>query len=452
MQRQRRHRLSLVWVSIFALLGLVACGDSGPRYSVFTQQPQQGSGAAIDLQSADQIHPLWAYQPQIGTPESITSAAGVVYLSYLSNGSALGTVGAGGNGNPGNITPTPTVSGGSVSALDAIDAHSGRRLWRFQAPEQPDFGATPLVANETIYIALTYQVCAVNAHSGVARWCAEVIDRAKDEEYIVDGEMAFENGLLFVGAYHTLIAVDAATGTRMWSVQTPMRSSHLVTGNDLVYVSAADGQLSAFDASTGQQVWVATQVPDTPFPNTFAPVPYLDQGTLYVLSGRSLAAYQGRRGDVLWRVSLDGGEHGGEITPPLPVFANVEGTPYLLALERNDSTLISPISTHLVAYNLQTHQQLWSKQLPGQDRQALALSSGVVYVASATIDRKYPSPSDRHFWLSMMDLRSGQVARQLQDNDASFRVSQLVGANGLLFVLGYFLDPGEGSRVYALGR
>jgi outer membrane protein assembly factor BamB len=373
-----------------------------------------------------------------------------VYVSYESNGSALGSIGAGGNGNPGSITPTQ--GGGSVSVLDAIDAHSAQRLWRFQAPEQPDFGARPLVANETIFVALTYHVCAVNTHSGVVRWCAEVIDRGKDAEYIVDGELAFANGVLFVGAYHTLIAVDAATGQRRWSVETPMRSSYLVTGNNLVYVSAADGQLSAFDAGTGQQVWGAMQVPDTVFPNSFAPVPYLDAGILYVLSGRTLVAYQGRGGDVLWHVSLDGGARGSELSPPLPVFANVGGTPYMLALALNDGTPITPFSTHLVAYNLQTHQRMWSKQLPGQSGLALALSSDVVYVASATFDHPYPSPSDRHFWLSMMDLRSGRVVRQLQNNDASFRVSQLLGADGLLFVLGNFLDAGVGSGVYALGR
>lgn len=444
---QRRRRLSLVWASMFALLGIVACGDTAPRYSVFTQQPRQGSGEAIALESADQIHPLWAYQPASGLPDSLTSSAGIVYVSYESNSNA---VGVGGNGNTGNITPT--VYGGTVSVLDAIDAYTGRRLWRFQAPELPDFGGRPLVANETVYLALTYHVCALNAQSGMVRWCAEVIDRAKDAEYLVDGELAFENGLLLVGAYHTLIAVDATTGKRVWSVQTPMRSSHLVTGNDLVYVSAADGQISAFDASTGQQAWVAMQRPDTTFPNTFAPVPYLDEGTLYVLSGRTLAAYQGKRGDVLWHVSLDGGEQGGELSPPLPVFATVEGTPYLLALERNSSTPNTPISTQLVAYNLQTHRRMWSKQLPGHDGLALALLSDVVYVASATIDRPYPSTSDRHFWLSMMNLHSSQVARQLQDNDSSFQVAQLVGADGRLFVLGHFVDSGDGSRIYALGR
>ena len=135
-------------------------------------------------------------------------------------------------------------------------------------------------------------------------------------------------------------------------------------------------------------------------------------------------------------VSLDGGDDGGEIASPGPVFANVGGTPYMLALELNGSTLITPFSTQLVAYNLQTHQQMWSKQLPGQGGQALALSSDVVYVASATIDRAYPSPSQRHFWLTMMDLRSGQVARQLQNNDSSFRMSQLLGDDGRLFVAG----------------
>ncbi len=307
------------------------------------------------------------------------------------------------------------------------------------------------MANETIYFALSYHVCALNAQSGAVRWCSEVIDRAKDAEYIVDGELAFEDGMLFVGAYHTLIAVDAATGKRVWSAQTLMRSSNLAAGDGLVYVSAADGQVTAFDTSAGQQVWRATQVPDTPFPNSFAPVPYLDDGMLYVLSGRKFVAYQGRRGDLLWQVSLNGGDDGGELVPA-PVFANVGGTPYMLALELNGSTLITPVTTQLIAYNLRTQQPMWSKRLPGQSGEALALSSDVVYVASATFDRAYPSPSQRHFWLTMMDLRSGQVARQLQNNDSSFRIGQLLGDDGRLFVVGQYVDSGNRSKVYALGR
>jgi outer membrane protein assembly factor BamB len=441
---QRRH-LALICVSIMALLGVVACGDPPPSSSIFTQEPQQGSGEAIDLQSANQIHPLWAYQPDIVLSTALTSAQGIVYVSYDSNESKVGA----GN-NAGNITPT--LRGGTLSVLDALDAPSGRRLWRFEAPELPDVAARPLVVNETVYFALSFHVCALNTQNGAVRWCTQVVDRTNDAEYIVDGEMTFANGLLFVGAYQTLIAVDATTGKRVWSVQTPMRSSHLAPGDGLIYVCAADGQITAFDTSAGQQVWRATQIPDTPFPNTFAPIPFLDEGTLYVLSGRKLVAYQGGRGDLLWQVSLNGGEHGGELFPPAPVFANVGGAPYMLALELNGSTLITPVTSKLVAYNLHTHQQMWSKQLPGHNGEALALSSDAVYVASETIDRAYPSPSDRHYWLTMMDLRSGQVARQLQNNDPSFRIGQLLGDGGRLFVLGNYANAGYGSRLFALGR
>ena len=229
---RRRRQLSLICAGIVALLGVVACGDPPPSSSIFAQQPQQGSGEAIDLQSATQIHPLWAYQPDNVLSTALTSAQGIVYVMYESD---VSKVGAG--DNTGNITPT--LSGGTVSVLDAVDALSGRRLWRFQAPELLDVEARPVVVNQTIYFALTYHVCALNAQSGAVRWCSEVVDRTKDEEYIVDGELAFEDGVLFVGAYHTLIAVDAATGKRVWSAQTPMRSSHLASGDGLIYVSAA---------------------------------------------------------------------------------------------------------------------------------------------------------------------------------------------------------------------
>jgi hypothetical protein len=59
-----------------------------------------------------------------------------VYISYDSNESMVGS-----GDNRRNITPTPDMT--TVSVLDAVDAQSGRLLWRFQAPELPDFGVSP---------------------------------------------------------------------------------------------------------------------------------------------------------------------------------------------------------------------------------------------------------------------------------------------------------------------
>ena len=75
------------------------------------------------------------------------------------------------------------------------------------------------MVNESIYVALTYQVCALNAQSGVVRRCAEDIDRTTDAEYVVDGELAFEDGMHCVGASHTLIAENAAMWKPMWSAR-----------------------------------------------------------------------------------------------------------------------------------------------------------------------------------------------------------------------------------------
>ena len=441
--------LSLVCASVVALLGGVACGgvSTNTPFSIFNQRPHRGSGAAITPQTADHIHPLWSYQPGETVFGGITSTKGIVYVRYASNTSIVGKGESIANFDQ-------TERGGEVSVLDALDSQRGSRLWRFQAPESFDDAAKPLVVEDTVYLALTYHVCALNGQTGKLRWCSAVINRKNDAEYILDGEMAFEHGLLFLGAYHTLIAVDATTGKRVWSAPVLMRSSHLVAGNNLVYVSALGGKLMAFDAKLGKPVWHIALLPDAYDPDdpsgNFAPVPLLGDGVLSILTGRMLVAFQGSSGGLLWQVqvTLDGEYQLEE--PPFPMVEHVGGTAYVVALVQTARS--SQLTSELVAYNLHTHKQAWREQVEGAFPQAVGVSSGVVYAASLQSDGSW-SPQPRwHFWLSMVDIRSGQVLRQLQNNDSSFRVDQLVGGDGRLYVSGYFPDFGRRRMVYALGN
>lgn len=451
MQRFLRkcHCLSLVCASVVALLGGVACSgaNTNSSFSIFNQRTQQGSGAAITPQTADHIHPLWSYQPGETVFGGITSTRGIVYVRYESNTSIVG------NGES-TANFDQTERGGEVSVLDALDSQRGSRVFRFQVPESFDDSAGPLVVEDTVYLALTYHVCALNGQTGKLRWCSAVINRKNDAEYLLDGEMAYENGLLFLGAYHTLIAVDATTGKRVWSAPVLMRSSHLVAGNNLVYVSALGGKLMAFGARSGQQVWHIALPPDAPDPDdpsgNFAPVPLLGDGVLYIFTGKRLMTFQGSSGSLLWQVqvTLDGEYQFEE--PPFPIVENVGGTAYAVALVETATN--SQIASELVAYNLHTHKQAWRKQLEGAYPQAVGVSSGVVYAASLQSDGPW-SPQPRwHFWLSMVDIRSGQLLRQLQNNDSSFRVDQLVGGDGRLYVSGSFPDLGQRRVVYALGN
>ncbi len=441
--------LFLVCASVVSLLGGVACSGAttGTSFSIFNQRPHQGSGAAIAPQTADHIHPLWSYQPGETVFGGITSTKGIVYVRYESNTSIVGKGESIANFDQ-------TERGGEVSVLDALDSQRGSRVFRFQVPESFDDSAGPLVVEDTVYLALTYHVCALNRQTGKLRWCSAVVDRTNEAEYLLDGEMAYENGLLFLGAYHTLIAVDATTGKRVWSAPVLMRSSHLVAGNNLIYVSALGDKLTAFDARSGQLVWHTALMPDAPDPDdpsgNFAPVPLLGDGVLYILTGRILDAFQGSSGGLLWQVqvTLDGEYQLEE--PPFPIVENGGGTAYAVALV--ETARGSQVTSELVAYNLSTHKQAWRKQLEGPFAQALGVSSGVVYAASLQSGGPWSSQPRWHFWLSMVDIRSGQVLRQLQNNDSSFRVDQLVGGDGRLYVSGSFPDSGQRRMVYALGN
>ncbi len=233
-----------------------------------------------------------------------------------------------------------------------------------------------------------------------------------------------------------------------------MRSGHLVAGNNLVYVSALGDKLTAFDARSGRLVWHTALMPDAPDPDdpsgNFAPVPVLGDGVLYILTGRILVAFQGSSGGLLWQVqvTLDGEYQLEE--PPFPIVENGGGTAYAVALV--ETARGSQVTSELVAYNLSTHKQAWRKQVEGAFAQALGVSSGVVYAASLQSGGPWSSQPRWHFWLSLVDIRSGQVLRQLQNNDSSFRVDQLVGGDGRLYVSGSFPDSGQRRMVYALGN
>ena len=210
----------------------------------------------------------------------------------------------------------------------------------------------------------------------------------------------------------------------------------------------------AFDARSGQQVSHTALMPDAPDPDdpsgNFAPVPLLGDGVLSIFTGKRLMTFQGSSGSLLWQVqvTLDGEYQLEE--PPFPIIEKGGGTAYAVALVETATN--SQIASELVAYNLHTHKQAWRKQLEGAYPQAVGGSSGVVYAASLQSDGPW-SPQPRwHFWLSMVDIRSGQLLRQLQNNDSSFRVDQLVGGDGRLYVSGSFPDLGQRRMVYALGN
>ncbi|MDX9998911.1 MAG: PQQ-dependent dehydrogenase, methanol/ethanol family [Phenylobacterium sp.] len=133
--------------------------------------------------------------------------------------------------------------------------------------------ATPLVVDGVLYTTTAWsKVSAFDARSGQLKWsydpkvpgqkgmdaCCDVVNRG----------VAVWNGKVFVGALDgRLIALDAATGKPVWSVQTTDTSKpytitgapRVIKGKVLIGNGGGEygvrGYLSAYDADSGQLVW-----------------------------------------------------------------------------------------------------------------------------------------------------------------------------------------------------
>jgi len=171
------------------------------------------------------------------------------------------------------------------SPLQEINEETVSRLglaWSRDLPTTRGLEATPIVENGVIYTTSSWSVVyALDAKTGDLRWtydpevprthalfvCCDVVNRG----------VALYHGKIYVGTIDgRLIALDARSGTPVWSVMTvdPARP-YAITGypriaRGMVIIGNAGaeygvrGYISAYDAETGKKVWRTYTVPDDP--------------------------------------------------------------------------------------------------------------------------------------------------------------------------------------------
>ena len=126
------------------------------------------------------------------------------------------------------------------SLVYAVDAVSGKVLWKFDPQVKMSFG--------------TQNSYAVRVNRGVAVWEGKV--------YVATGDCR-------------LVAINAASGKQLWSSQIcdPVQTGstgapHIAKGNVLIGYNGSDdmirGSLVAFDANSGKEIWRFWTVPGDP--------------------------------------------------------------------------------------------------------------------------------------------------------------------------------------------
>ncbi len=126
-----------------------------------------------------------------------------------------------------------------------------RRLWSYHSQGVlTEF--SPVLAGTTIYGIDKHAIAyALNSENGKPLWRRKVGE-------LNASSPAIDNGRVFIANLEPgqVVALDAATGKRLWRFDLPDRSetSPVVEG-DLVVVGCESGDLFALDASTGKVAW-----------------------------------------------------------------------------------------------------------------------------------------------------------------------------------------------------
>lgn len=171
------------------------------------------------------------------------------------------------------------------SPLNKINADNVAALglgWYVETDDVTGLQATPLVADGVMYVPAAWNVIyAINAATGEVLWKYDPkVPRDRASRFccgaVSRGVALWEDKVFAATLDGRLLALEAATGKLVWSVQTtPLDQNYSITGAPRVVHGkviignggsefGVRGYITAYDAATGEQAWRFYTVPGNP--------------------------------------------------------------------------------------------------------------------------------------------------------------------------------------------
>lgn len=267
------------------------------------------------------------------------------------------------SGYYGDVTVGAVVDGTvytSGSNLAAFDATDGTELWSYEADvpdkDYPEMGVSgdievPTVMDGTVFAPVRFGVydadnsfhaalIAVDAETGTKQWRidAPVSHAQFSSVTAADGSLFVSGPDLDGGEGRFVYALDAADGTVRWRHPRQRGTSDpLVVADGLVFVAPPNG-VKAYDAASGELVWEALpRVKDLI-------VAMVSDGTLFVSEsinpGATIIALEATSGNQQWKTAYGGDVGVGVFTVDAEqlYISTSENEADVIALDRTDGS------------------------------------------------------------------------------------------------------------------
>jgi outer membrane protein assembly factor BamB len=240
---------------------------------------------------------------------------------------------------------------GSTFGVFALDAKTGKEIWRFQT--ESFVSSVPTVSNGVVYIGdENKKFYAIDAKDGTLKW---------KNDSALDGYMAsaavIGNRVYAIPEDGTFYAFDASNGEVIWStVVGKVADSSPAIGEGIIAFGTNGGAIVALDAITGQDKW-----------NYYAGVsdiissPVIADGAVFIGSNDgSVYAIYADNGTLKWKFSTSD---------------NVESSPSV----KNGVVYFGSQDSNFFAVDEETGNLKWKFPYSGPVLSAPAISNDVVY-------------------------------------------------------------------------
>jgi outer membrane protein assembly factor BamB len=169
----------------------------------------------------------------------------------------------------------------------AVDTATGTQIWSRLTPGGYSVQTGPAVSSGLVYVGAYGALYALNAVTGKIRW------KLTSQDYF--NSPAIASGIVYDASGDTLYARDARTGKEVWTVRPggSLSLGAVAIANGTVYVSEVAGALDALNATTGEVLW---SVPTAYNPSS----PVIVGKTVIVGAGRTAYGIDAADGSTHW--------------------------------------------------------------------------------------------------------------------------------------------------------